>query len=115
MLPIWVIVAVMAALAIGQSQFASAAGNRLVTVLLALWGALHVWSLLQNLRRYAVGYVGTWWFTSDAPWEPPMMSNLVAVLLIVVASATSAVALSRVLRLLRPDDDRVVGRSTNQY
>ena len=115
LLPIWVIVAVMAALALGQSQFAAAAGNRLVTVLLALWGALHVWSLLQNLRRYAVGYDGTWWFTSDAPWEPPMMSNLVAVLLIVVASATSAVALSRVLRLLRPDDDRVGGRSTNQY
>lgn len=114
LLPIWVIVAVMAALAIGRSQFAAAAGDRLVTVLLTLWGALDVWSLLQNLRRYPVGYDGTWWFTLDALWEPPMMSNLVAVMLIAVASATSAFALSRVVRLLRPDDDRVGRRSTNQ-
>ena len=114
MLPIWVIVAVVSALAVGQSRFASSVGNPLAVVLLAVWGAVHVWSLLQNLRRYAVGFDGTWWFTSDAPWEPPMMSNLVAVLLIVVASAVSAVALSRVIRLLRPDGDRVGGRSTTR-
>jgi hypothetical protein len=115
MLPIWAIVAVMAALAVGRSRFASAVGNRLAVVLLAVWGAVHVWSLLQNLRRYAVGFDGTWWFTSDASWEPPMMSNLVAVLLIVVASAVSAVALSRVIRPLRLGGDRAGGRSTNRY
>jgi hypothetical protein len=115
MLPIWVIVAVMAALAVGRSELGSTTGSRLVPVVLALWGVVHVWSLLQNLRRYAAGFEGTWWFTSDASWEPPMMSNLVAVLLIVVASAVSAVALSRVIRPLRLGGDRAGGRSTNRY
>ncbi len=97
MLPIWVIVAVTASVAISTGGSARFAQSALPVALLVVWGGMHVWSLLQNLRRYAVGYRGTWWFTSNAPWEPPMMSNRVAVLFIAVASALSAVALAYVV------------------
>ena len=97
LLPIWVIIAVMAGLAVGSADLGERVGPRLAIVVVALWGAIHVWSLLQNLRRYAVGFDGTWWFTSDASWEPPMMSNLVAVLMIAVASGVSAWSVRRVL------------------
>jgi hypothetical protein len=99
LLPIWVIVAVMAALSASHSGLPPNTSHRLVTVLLILWGAIHVWSLLQNLRRYAVGFDPTWWFTSNAAWEPPMMSNLGAVLMIAVASGVSAWSVRRVLAL----------------
>ncbi|MFM7489026.1 MAG: DUF2142 domain-containing protein [Actinomycetota bacterium] len=97
MLPIWVIVAVMASLGIASAPSARLGRPALAAVLLVVWGGVHVWSLLQNLRRYAVGYRGTWWFTSNAPWAPPTMSNRVAVLMIVVASAMSAIALAYVV------------------
>jgi len=97
MLPIWVIVAVIASMSISTRGSARLALPVLPVVLLVVWGGVHVWSLLQNLRRYAVGYRGTWWFTSNAPWEPPMMSNRVAVLLIAAASALSAVALAKLV------------------
>jgi hypothetical protein len=97
MLPIWVIVAVLASLAVGSADLGARTGPRLATVLIALWGAVHVWSLVQNLRRYAVGFRGTWWFTSDYRWHPPMMSNLVAVLVIAAASTVSAWSMRRVL------------------
>lgn len=94
LLPIWVIVAVTASVAVASSTSTRFARPSVASALLVLWGGLHVWSLLQNLRRYAVGYRGTWWFTSNAPWEPPTMSNTTAVVFIVVASGVSAAALA---------------------
>ncbi len=45
----------------------------------------------QNLRRYAVGSTASWWFVGAAPWQPPMMSNMTALLLAAAAILTSGV------------------------
>jgi hypothetical protein len=82
MLPIWVIVAVVSSMAVASSDIGPRTSSRLAAAVLVLWWAVHVWSLVQNLRRYAVGFRGTWRFASDYAWHPPMMSNATAVGLI---------------------------------
>ncbi len=47
-------------------------------VAIALFVA-QVGAIYQNVRRYAVGYDGTVWFFSDAPWSPPLGSLAVLV------------------------------------
>jgi hypothetical protein len=52
----------------------------------------------QNLRRYSVGRTGTWKFFEQASWHPPMMSNLVALELAMLAIALSMFGMLLVLR-----------------
>ncbi|MFM8649874.1 MAG: DUF2142 domain-containing protein [Actinomycetota bacterium] len=97
MLPMWVIVAVVSALSVGSSDVGARTSGRLVVVVLTMWWVVHVWSLVQNLRRYAVGFRGSWRFVATSTWHPPMMSNLVAVASIAVAAGVSALAMRRVI------------------
>jgi len=97
MLPIWVIVAVIASQAVASSDIGPRTSSRLAVIVLVLWWSVHIWSLVQNLRRYAVGFRGTWWFTTDYSWHPPMMSNTVAVVVIAIAALTALLATRRLL------------------
>jgi len=97
MLPIWVIVAVIASQAVASSDIGPRTSSRLAAIVLVLWWSVHIWSLVQNLRRYAVGFRGTWWFTTDYSWHPPMMSNTVAVVVIAIAALTALLATRRLL------------------
>jgi hypothetical protein len=65
-------------------------------VAIALFVA-QVGAIYQNLRRYAVGYDGTVWFFSDAPWSPPLGS-----LAILVIFAVAFALLAWWLLTLRP-------------
>ena len=49
----------------------------------------HFLAFAQNLRRYAVGYGGSWNFWLDADWSPPLPSwfLLVAYAVLLVALA----------------------------
>ncbi|TEX47793.1 MAG: hypothetical protein B7C54_01635 [Acidimicrobiales bacterium mtb01] len=98
LLPIWVIVAVVSAFAVHSSDLGPRMGQRLAVIVMVLWGLVHIWSLIQNLRRYAVGFRGTWRFASDSSWQPPMMSNVVALFLIAAMSAWVAWSMRRLVR-----------------
>jgi hypothetical protein len=68
--------------------------------LLAVWWLVHLFSFWQNLRRYSVGLTGGWGEVLSSPaWEPPMMSNTVAVVLLVALVAVPTPFLAR--KLLR--------------
>lgn len=99
LLPIWVIVAVVSAFAVRSSDLGSRIGSRMPLIVITMWGMVHVWSLVQNLRRYAVGFRGTWRFVFDSSWNPPMMSNLVTVVVVAVVSIWAAWWMRRLVRL----------------
>lgn len=63
--------------------------------LLALWVVVHVWSLLNNLKRYATGRNGTWRMFGPDAWHPPMMSNEIAVVLIMTAGLVALLSIRR--------------------
>ena len=54
---------------------------------LLLWLSVHVWSIVNNLKRYATGRNGSWDLFNSDVWHPPMMSNFVTVALFAVAAA----------------------------
>ena len=95
MLPIWISTALLSGMAVQHSP-----SRRLNPALLAaVWGSLHIWALVTNLKRYAIGSNGDWGrLLDDGAWHPPMMSNFVALMLIGVVGVGLTVAVIPVLR-----------------
>lgn len=88
LLPIWMALMMVAAVAVSASDAGERLRVRLGGGLLAVWWLVHLFSLWQNLRRYSVGLTGGWGeVVSNPAWEPPMMSNGVAVLMVVALVA----------------------------
>ena len=65
--------------------------KRLFKLSIDVMAFIQFFAFAQNLRRYAVGRTGTWKFYDHANWHPPMMSNLVALELALVAIVVSLV------------------------
>jgi hypothetical protein len=98
LLPIWLAVAVVAALSVAVADIGVVLSRRLSTVLVVGWGVVHALSFVQNLRRYAVGNSGSWGFAFEAEWHPPTMPNAVAIIALVVVLAVAGDATRRLAR-----------------
>ena len=98
LLPIWLAVAVVAALAVGTADIGVSISRRLTVLVVSVWGLVHALSFVQNLRRYAVGNAGSWKFAFDAPWHPPTMPNAVAIIALVAVLAVAGDATRRLAR-----------------
>lgn len=98
LLAIWMALMVVAAVAVSASDAGERLRVRLGGGLLAIWWLVHLVSFVQNLRRYSVGLTGGWIdVVSNPAWEPPMMSNGVAVVLVVALVAAPAPLITRQL------------------
>lgn len=108
LLPVWAATLVVAGAAVGRTRLDRTLSTRLVSLVLALWLVVHGVAIVQNLRRYAVGRSGSWNFVFEAAWHPPKMSNLVAVVAMVIAlailGALAGVVFRAACRPAAPDD-----------
>lgn len=114
LVPIWVALAVIAGAALGRGDLTGRATRRAVPLVLVPWLAIHVFALITNLRRYAVGRNGPWNVMTEPEWSPPMMSNGVAMLLIALsglAALVAGVALVRPLLAAAGGTDQGGGRA----
>ena len=118
LIPMWIAVMVLAGHSLQSSRESlDKLGIRPRTVLL-LWLGVHVWSIVNNLKRYATGRNGSWDLFNSDVWHPPMMSNFVTVALFAVATALllrAAVCLDQ-MELSRPLQEAVAkddGTATN--
>jgi hypothetical protein len=98
LLAIWMTLMMVSAVAVSASDAGERLRIRLGGGLLAVWWLVHLVSFVQNLRRYAVGLTGAWGDAVSSPaWEPPMMSNGVAVGLLVALVAVPTPVIARQL------------------
>ena len=98
LLPIWLAVAVMSALAVGTTDVGVVISRRLGVFVVSVWGLVHALAFVQNLRRYAVGNAGSWKFAFEARWHPPTMPNAVVIVLLVAALVVAGDATRRLAR-----------------
>jgi len=96
LIPIWIAAMVLAGHSL-QSSLGSLnkLGVRPRPILL-MWLGVHVWSILNNLKRYATGRNGSWDLFDSEVWHPPMMSNAVTVLMLALSTALLARAAFRI-------------------
>ncbi len=98
LLPIWMALMMVSAVAVSASDAGERLRIRLGGGLLAVWWLVHLVSFWQNLRRYSVGLTGAWGdVVSNPAWEPPMMGNDVAVALLVALVAVPTPLVARQL------------------
>jgi hypothetical protein len=98
LLPLWVGVMYLVGDGIGAAVRRGDLRSFRPNVMLAIWGCVHIWSIVNNLKRYATGRNGTWHLASQAAWHPPMMSNLVALVLLAASAIVMVVSVRRLLR-----------------
>ncbi|MGA0787431.1 MAG: DUF2142 domain-containing protein, partial [Ilumatobacteraceae bacterium] len=100
LLAIWMTLMMVSGVAVSASDAGERLRIRLGGGLMAVWWIVHLVSFWQNLRRYSVGLTGGWGdVVSNPAWEPPMMSNGVAVALLVVLVAIPTPLVARQLLL----------------
>ena len=105
LIPVWIAAMVLAGHSLQSSRESlKKLGIRPQPILL-LWLGVHVWSIVNNLKRYATGRNGSWDLFNSDVWHPPMMSNFVTVALFAVAAALLLRAILRIdqVRLVRSD------------
>lgn len=101
--PLWVPLLVLAGAGAAQGGLPGRMTRRATAIVLGLWAFVHLVGFTHNLRRYAVGQDGPWsFFTSASAWQPPMMSNAVAMAAFAAALVVAVVAVARLLRPLYP-------------
>jgi len=99
LIPMWIAAMVLAGNSLQSSRESlNKIGIRPRSILL-MWLGVHVWSLLNNLKRYATGRNGSWDLFDSEVWHPPMMSNIVTLALFAVSTALLARAVFRVQHL----------------
>ena len=91
LLPLWVGCMSIIGQALAESSLPEVFLKRLFKLSMGVMAFIQFFAFAQNLRRYAVGRTGTWKFYDHANWHPPMMSNLVALELALVAIVVSLV------------------------
>lgn len=88
--PLFVGAVFMAGQSLAGSRLPEPASRRLFALAVGAMALVQYVAFATNLRRYAVGATGSWWFVGAAAWQPPMMSNATALLLAALAILTSA-------------------------
>lgn len=96
--PLFVGLMLMAGQAIASSDLPDRLSRRFFSVIASIVFLVQFFAFAQNLRRYAVGRTGTWNFIVESNWHPPMMSNLFALALCLVALLVACFCISRVMR-----------------
>jgi hypothetical protein len=91
LLPLWVGCMLIVGVALAESDFSEVFLKRLFKLSIGVMALIQFFAFAQNLRRYAVGRTGTWKFFVHSNWNPPMMSNLVALEFALVAIVVSLV------------------------
>ena len=92
LLPLWVVLLVVSGNSIDRG-LATRNNFKLSPVLLiGGWAIVHVWSLINNLKRFSTGRNGSWNIFAPEAWHPPGISNFVVVFLIVLSGASMFVA-----------------------
>jgi hypothetical protein len=89
LLPLWIGCMLVAGQALAESDLPKLFLQRIFKIFIGLMAIIQFFAFAQNLRRYAVGRTGSWKFFQHSNWHPPMMTNLVAVLLMAVALSIS--------------------------
>lgn len=102
LIPLWVGLALLAGDAIRRSDVSARATRRAVPLVLVSWLAIHVLGLVTNLRRYSVGMSVDGRALGAAEWSPPMMSNQMVMVLILVAGVAAAASGLVLLRASLP-------------
>ena len=103
LIPMWIAAMVLAGHSLQSShETLKKLGIRPQPILL-LWLGVHVWSIVNNLKRYATGRNGSWDLFNSDVWHPPMMSNFVTV---VFFAFTAAPLLRAVLRIDQMESSR---------
>lgn len=93
--PVWVATMMLAGAAIESGRQRRMLTGLRLWPLITIWAIVHLWSYLNNLKRYATGRNGTWRIFTEAAWNPPMFSNLVAVVLFILSMALTIGILAR--------------------
>ena len=118
LIPMWIAAMVLAGHSLQSShEILNKLGIRPRPILL-LWLGVHVWSIVNNLKRYATGRNGSWDLFNGDVWHPPMMSNFVTVALFAVTAALLLRVALRIdrMELSRPLQEAVAkddGTATN--
>lgn len=92
LLPLWIGCMLVAGQALAESDLPKLFLQRIFKIFIGLMAIIQFFAFAQNLRRYAVGRTGSWKFFQHSNWHPPMMSNLVALLLMAVALSISLIS-----------------------
>ena len=103
--PIWVATVMLAGVAIESGRQRGMLTGLRLSPLIAMSLIVHVWSFLNNLKRYATGRSGTWRIFSDSAWNPPMFSNLVAAILFMLSMVCAVGILARLVPSKTPGAD----------
>jgi hypothetical protein len=108
LIPMWIAAMVLTGHSLQSSRESlKKLGIRPRSILL-LWIGVHVWSILNNLKRYVTGRNGSWDLFSSEVWHPPMMSNFVTVALIAL---TAALLVGAALRIDQMESSRPLQES----
>ena len=98
LLPLWVGCMLIVGQALAESSLPEMVLKRLFNLSIGVIALVQFFAFAQNLRRYSVGRTGTWKFFENASWHPPMMSNLVALVLAILAIVCSYFGMRFVLK-----------------
>jgi hypothetical protein len=98
LLPLWIGCMLVAGQALAESELPKLFLQRIFKMFIGLMAIIQFFAFAQNLRRYAVGRTGSWKFFQHSNWHPPMMSNLVALLLMAVALSISLISVRSICR-----------------
>jgi hypothetical protein len=89
LLPLWVGCMLLAGQALAASRLPEMFLKRLFNLSIGAMAVVQFFAFAQNLRRYSVGRTGTWKYFERSDWHPPMMSNLIALELAILAIVIS--------------------------
>jgi len=107
LLPLWVGCGMLAGQALAESDLPKLFLQRIFKIFIGLMAIIQFFAFAQNLRRYAVGRAGSWKFFQQSNWHPPMMSNLMALLLMTVALSISLISVRSICRTESSPQDSV--------
>jgi len=88
LLPLWVALLVVSGNSIDRGLATRINIKMSPELLIGGWALVHVWSLVNNLKRFSTGRNGSWNIFASEAWHPPGISNLVVVPLIVLSGGS---------------------------
>ena len=83
--PVWIAAMVTAGVAIDAGRPARSISAMLTPVVLGLWAVLQFGAFFVNQRRYSVGLNQVWSPSAATRWDPPLLSNSVAMVAMIAA------------------------------
>ena len=107
LLPVWVQLCVTAGIGIHSCDLPRLFKNKLFMVVAFSALLVQIIAFVQNLRRYAVGRTGTWFFYRSSDWHPPYMTNLQACILFACVISVSVTSCWAIIHLIEKDEKSI--------